>query len=102
MARNIRTILCPIDFEDNSLCGLETAADLARIAGATVSVLHVLVPVSSPATSAQVDACVAVERAVVERMEEACSPLLNDLDYRLLTRTGDPAVCIVRTAEEQI
>ena len=49
MADPFRRILCPVDFDDNSMQALDTAADLARENNGTVFVLHV-VPMIVPPT----------------------------------------------------
>jgi CBS domain-containing protein len=100
MAGLFRTILSPIDFDANSLRALDTAAELARLAGATVVVLHVLTPGSSAPTPAQLDALVEQERIAKERLAGICSGRLGDIPYEIVTRTGDPAICIIRAEEE--
>jgi CBS domain-containing protein/nucleotide-binding universal stress UspA family protein len=93
-------ILSPIDFDENSLEALHTTAALARLAGATVFLLHVI-PAAAPAlTAALVDACVAEEQAARERLAEIAHTHLDGIRFELLTRSGDPAIGIVRTAEE--
>lgn len=93
-------ILSPIDFDDNSLEALRTAASLARLAGATVFILHI-VPSAAPAlTTALVDACVAEEQAARDRLAEIARTQLDGIGFEVLTRTGDPAIGIVRAAEE--
>lgn len=100
MPQSFRIILSPIDFDENSLKALQTAAELARLAGATVCVLHVLPSESSSLTQGQVDACVAQEQVAKERLMAICHDHLDDLRYEVLTRTGDPAIAIIRVEEE--
>jgi len=100
MSGLFRTILSPIDFDANSLRALDTAAELARLARATVVVLHVLAPSSSTPTSTQVDEFVAQERMAGERLAGICGDRLPGVPYEVVTRTGDPAICIIRAAEE--
>ena len=42
MAFPYRKILCPIDFDDNSLLALDNAIEIARHFGAAVSLVHVI------------------------------------------------------------
>jgi len=100
MPQSFRIILSPIDFDENSLKALQTAGELARLSSATVYVLHVLPPVSPGLTQAQVDACVAIERVAKERLMGICQDHLDDLRYEVVTRTGDPAIAIIRVEEE--
>ena len=50
MSLPYRKILCPVDFDDNSIAALQTAAELARHFDATVYVLHTVLMIM-PATS---------------------------------------------------
>jgi nucleotide-binding universal stress UspA family protein len=65
MAGLFRTILSPIDFDANSLKALDTAAELGRMAGATVVVLHVVARSSSMPTTDELDTTVAQEQLAV-------------------------------------
>lgn len=100
MAPSFQNILCPIDFDANSLEALQTAAELARLAGGSVFVLHVLPSIAATPTPALVDACVAEERAARERLTEVASSRLGGLRFEVHTRTGDPAIGIVHAEEE--
>ncbi|HLI61775.1 MAG TPA: universal stress protein, partial [Terriglobales bacterium] len=51
MAGPFKRILCPIDFDDNSLAALDYSADLALNGDATIYVLHV---VRAPAEPSEV------------------------------------------------
>ncbi len=95
-----RTILSPIDFDANSLRALHTAGELARLAGTTVLVLHVVTPASSSPTPAQLDAYVAREQLAREKLAGIGCERLPGLRYEVLTRTGEPAICIIREEEE--
>jgi nucleotide-binding universal stress UspA family protein len=86
MPDSFRTILSPIDFDSNSVRALDTAAELARQAGATVVVLHVLVPGSSNPTPAQLDALVEHEQLARERLAGTCSSRLAGVRYDLAIR----------------
>lgn len=100
MRQAFRIILSPIDFDGNSLKALQTAGELARLLSATVCVLHVLPSLRSGLSEAQVDACVAQELVAKERLRGICHDHLDGLRYKVLTRTGDPAIAIVRVEEE--
>lgn len=95
-----RTILSPIDFDGNSLRALDTAGELARLAGATVVVLHVLARSTSTPTPAQLEALVAQEGLAMERLTGICGDRLVGVPHEVVTRTGDPAICIIRAEEE--
>ena len=100
MPQFFRTILSPVDFDDNSLRALQTSAELARLAGAKIFALHVIASARPGLSRAELDARLAGEKEASERLKSLCDRHLNDLKYEVLTRTGDPAIAIVRTAEE--
>jgi CBS domain-containing protein/nucleotide-binding universal stress UspA family protein len=100
MPQTLRTILCPVDFDEDSLRALQTAGELARLLGATVFASHVLTPVGADMTADRVDACVAEQENVRERLLGLCHDRLGGVRYEVLTRTGDPAVAIIHVAEE--
>jgi CBS domain-containing protein len=100
MSRQFRTILSAVDFDNNSFEALATAANLARCMNATLFVLHILKPSRPPVTQADVDACVAEERSARDRLSAACHEVLDGLSHEFLTRTGDPAITIIRAEEE--
>lgn len=100
MASKFQSILSPIDFDASSLQALQTAAELARLANATVFLLHVIPTTGAAPTTALVDACAAEERACKERLREIAQTHLGGIRFEPLTRTGDPAIGIVRAEEE--
>jgi len=48
MTHPFQRILCPVDFDDNSMQALDTAANLARENNGTVFVLHVVPMIIAP------------------------------------------------------
>lgn len=97
---SFRTILCPIDFDENSMQALELAADLARIAGARIHVLHVAIPITSCAFQTRLEMSVTEAWDTDEKLTNICRDRLRGISYEVLTRTGDPAIAIVGAAEE--
>jgi len=75
-----RIILCPVDFDDNSMAALAHARRLAIDMGATIHLLHVL-----PILPMLADHGVAV--GVDEAAEQQAQRQLKDLVRRRLTRT---------------
>jgi len=98
MTENVR-ILCPIDFDVNSLAALDLARELVCDYGGTLYVLHV-VPAVTPLP---VLAPLLVERArhfARIRLEEIARESLSETDYRLIIRLGHPADQIMAAARE--
>ena len=102
MAHLYRRILCPVDFDDNSMQALDTAANLARENDGTVFVLHV-VPMIVPPTGmpVYVDLYKGQEESAHEKLLEIAHKQLNGLKYELLIQAGDPAGAIL-SAEKKM
>jgi len=94
-------ILCPIDFDDNSLAALDTAADLARHADGTIYVLHV-VPMIVPPTAmpVYVDIYKSQEETAWGRLKEIARTNLAGIKYELMVRMGEPASSIIKTQKK--
>jgi CBS domain-containing protein len=101
MAFPFRKILCPVDFDDNSMHALESAADLARQNDGTVFMLHV-VPMIIPPTGmpVYVDLYKGQEDAARSRLAEIARKRLTGLKYEILTHLGEPAETILRTVRK--
>jgi nucleotide-binding universal stress UspA family protein len=97
--RPITKILCPIDFDVNSLAALDMARDLSQENGASLHVLHVVVPHYPLIVSAPFLAERAHQYARI-RLDEIARGSLRSVDHHLLLKTGDPAGTIISTAEE--
>ena len=94
-------ILCPIDFDDNSLAALEVAADLARRSDGTVFVLHVVPMIVQPtAMPVYVDIYKSQEETAWRRIKEIARTRLSGIKYELLVRMGEPAACIISTEKK--
>src|SRR5262249_16822707 len=114
-------ILCPVDFDVNSLSALDLARDLARGSGAALYVLHVVPSPEAPdrlstirpppathdtsRASVVTSARLLVERtrqchSAQLRFDELVRESLGNLRGRLLLRAGKPAEQIVEVANE--
>jgi nucleotide-binding universal stress UspA family protein/predicted transcriptional regulator len=102
MAFPFRKILCPIDFDENSMAALDSAAQMARHFDATVYVFHV-VPMIIPPTGmpVYVDLYKGQEEAARNKLQEVARKHLAGLKYELHTHLGEPAGSILR-AERRI
>jgi universal stress protein A len=97
MAFPFRNILCPVDFDDNSLEALDVAANLSRQNDGTVSVLHIVPMLVPPAgIPAYVDLYKGQEEDARRRLEEIAHKRLAGIKYELLTHVGDPAGVILK------
>jgi nucleotide-binding universal stress UspA family protein len=102
----IKHILCPVDFSESSRRALGYAASIARWYGATVTVLHVIPPVSSlsPATPAALYPPVVFTADDLERFERDLATFAAEncavQPSRMLAVAGGVTSEIVRVAGE--
>lgn len=92
-------ILCPIDFDVNSLAALDRACDLVRENGGKLYVLHVIPPPSPFVISAPL----LLERVghfARIQLDEIARESLGEVDHDLLLRAGRPAEEILAAANE--
>ena len=99
MSYPFRRILCPIDFDDNSLAALDVAAQIARDNQGTVLVAHVVPMIVAPTgMPVYVDLYKGQEDAAREKLHEIAARRLREVEYEFLINMGDPAGSIVRFA----
>jgi nucleotide-binding universal stress UspA family protein len=94
-------ILCPVDFEPNSLLALGYAAELTqeeRKAKATLDVLHVVPLPLGPEVAIPFEKLEGGARTRLERL--ARHRIDPKLRYTAHIRTGDPASEVIRLAEQ--
>jgi nucleotide-binding universal stress UspA family protein len=97
MSLPYRKILCPVDFDENSIAALETAAELARHYDATVYVLHT-VPMIIPPTSmpVYVDLYKGQEDTARKNLLELARKHLAGIKYEIMVNMGEPAGSILK------
>jgi len=90
MAFPFKTILCPIDFDENSVVALDKAVELARQFGSSLIVLYVLPLVLSlgevPPPAAMYED---QEKAARAKLSDLARKKLAGLKYELHVYTGD-------------
>jgi nucleotide-binding universal stress UspA family protein/CBS domain-containing protein len=102
MAAQFKRILCPVDFDDNSMQALDKAAQLAQESNGTVFALHVVPMIVAPTgMPVYVDLYQGQEETARTRMVEIAHRHLNGVKYELLIHTGEPAGTILN-AEKKI
>lgn len=100
MALPFRNILCPVDFEDNSMEALVVGAGLARQNDATLFVLHVVPMIIPPhGQPIFVDTYKGHEETAQKRLKDIAHRQLRGLKYELSTYFGDPATAILKAAK---
>jgi universal stress protein A len=97
MALTYKTILCPVDFDENSVVALDKAAEIARHFGSTIILVHVLELVL---TSGEIYAPPAMfadqEKAARAKLEDVAKQKLGGIQHEALIYTGDVVGCIMQ------
>jgi universal stress protein A len=92
-------ILCPIDFDDNSLSALRLSAQLAERDQATLYLMHVI-RVVEEATVAAPAIFERDERATQSELQNIAEGQLRGIDHQVLLRYGNPAEQIIAAESE--
>jgi nucleotide-binding universal stress UspA family protein len=101
MAYPFKKILCPVDFDENSIAALDTAAKMARESDATVTVLHVVpIIVQAGGTPVYVDVYTAEEQESQTRLVELAKTHLVGIKYELKTTVAQPSVAILHAQKD--
>lgn len=101
MAKFFKKILCPVDFDDNSMAALDTAAELARDNDALLYLMHVIfVPVTAPAFPLEPYASVSAEPAKLHLEKIARERLGRKVRHEIVVKIGTPADQISAAAED--
>ena len=96
-----KNILCPIDFDDNSIAALQYARDFAVKNDATLHVLHaVYAPLASPRFTLEPYEGLSEQPGKLALEKIAREHLQGRARYELAVRTGKPADVINQAAED--
>src|SRR5271154_2883585 len=100
MALQFSRILCPVDFDDNSMKALDTAANLARENNGTVFVLHVVPMIIAPTgMPVYVDLYKGQEETARAKLLEIAHKRLAGHKYEILIHTGEPAGTVLNVGK---
>ena len=92
-----RKILCPVDFDENSVAALETSGEIARHFDATVYVLHTVPMIISPTSlPVYVDLYKGQEETARKNLQELTRKHLAGIKYEIMINIGEPAGSILR------
>ncbi len=101
MPRFFKKILCPIDFDENSMAALDYACRLAAESEAVLYVLHaIFIPVTSPGLPLEQYPPVSEGPARAQLENAARDHLFGKVRYEILARSGKPADVVIKVAEE--
>ena len=96
MAYPFKKILCPLDFDENSIAALDAAAEMARESDATVEVLHVVpIIIQAGGTPIYIDAYTAEEQDSQAKLVELAKTHLAGVKYELKTTVAQPSAAIL-------
>jgi nucleotide-binding universal stress UspA family protein len=95
-------ILCPIDFDDNSIAALDLACKLATQNDARVYLMHAdAFPIGATEITVPADPVPAWEEGSLAKLNEiAAARIPQGLSHEVVTRSGAPAEQIVRAVLE--
>jgi universal stress protein A len=97
MAFPYRKILCPVDFDDNSLRALDKAIEIARHFGAAVLLVHAVpLVVQFGEVPIPVDLYESQEKAARTRLDEIARQKLDGVEHESLVYTGDVVGSVLR------
>jgi len=100
MSYPFRRILCPVDFDENSLAALEVAGQIARQNDGIVLLFHVVPMMIAPAgMPVYVDIYKGQEETAKEKLRLIAARRLQGIKYELSTHVGEPAGAILRAAK---
>lgn len=94
-----KRILCPVDFDSNSLDALRVACDLAMREQASIQVLYVMQP-HDPTVSSAASIGQRSEEHAWRELRQIADKELGVVDHEIMLRSGDPAKEIMKAAEE--
>jgi nucleotide-binding universal stress UspA family protein len=96
-----KKILCPIDFDDNSIAALDAAAEIARESGATLEVLHVVPIVIQPGSMPiYVDVYSVEEQTAKTQLLELAKTHLQGVKCELRTTVAQPSAAILHAQRQ--
>jgi nucleotide-binding universal stress UspA family protein len=85
MAFPYKTILCPVDFDENSMVAVDEAVEIARHFGSTLKLIHVVSP----------EVSVRQEKDAETRLSEIAKQKLDGLTHESHVQTGDVVTSIL-------
>jgi universal stress protein A len=101
MSTVFKKILCPVDFDDQSISALRYAGDLARDNDATLYVMHVLFgPLPRGEFRLEPSPEASQELAKLELQKIVRKHLGRELQFELVIRLGKPADAIIEAADD--
>lgn len=91
MDKIFKNILCPVDFDENSIAGVDEACALAREHDGVVHLLHVVHIVPTSEFPIPQEAYVEMEQEAKDKLQDLARTYLEGkVRYDLTTRIGEP------------
>jgi universal stress protein A len=94
-----KTILCPIDFDDESIHALEMAVEIARHFGAAVFLVHAI-PLIGEGVPISLDPYLELEKAAKVKLNRIANQKLPGVQCECLVYTGDVIGSILLAMEK--
>src|SRR5215469_16242829 len=101
MAFPYRRILCPIDFDENSLNAADKAVELARHFEAIIFLIHAVPLVAQFGDIPfPVDLYQEQQKAALAKLREIAEQKLSGIEHKVTVYAGDVAGSILQAAEQ--
>ncbi len=100
MAYPFKSILSPVEFDENCLAALDVAKKLALTYGATVYLLHVVPIILVPGEGYIVYSLEEQEQNAKKALKDIADEHLSDVKYQIVTKAGEVAKSLLQVATE--
>ena len=101
MAKLFTKILCPVDFDENSMAALDFAARIASENDATLYLMYVVfVPLVRPGYPLEPPPVVSDEPSKAELEKIARKRIPGKVRHEVVVKIGQPAEAIIKAADE--
>ncbi|HVB80270.1 MAG TPA: universal stress protein [Candidatus Binataceae bacterium] len=97
MAKLFNKILCPIDFDDNSMAALDLCCTIAALNGSSVYLMHVVsIPLQAQLTPLPLESSAVREQEARTKLEQVARDRIpGEVRYEIVTGSGSIAQAIL-------
>lgn len=96
MSKMFKKVLCPLDFDENSIGGLKLACDLIEDKDAVIYLFHTVPMVVTAEVPLPMESYVALETEAKGKLEEIAAQYLGDkVRHEIAVAIGEPAHLIL-------
>jgi len=100
MLNNFKRVLCPVQFDQNSLAALTLAKQIAKENGGKLIVLNVVSPHADPTRVGGAAMVAHDEKLAEQELARVKRELLGDIDHETVLTIGNPAEEIIKAEHD--